>query len=143
MIFFTSMSEFIDGADEMKACLETIPSLAGVDVITDRQNDLVSQIQISTAKASGAVVTILWIGGPTDDPDGEPNIKSRYVISVRTKPILRGEAAKADVLARDIFKKLWHWRNAAGEEFKLLDIDMMPDDLLVYQIIAEVRTEIL
>lgn len=141
------MSEFINNAKSLKTKLESLPSLAEIPVLVDRQKDLVNQINIGVAKAKGAVVDILWLGGVPFDLDAKANLICRYRINVRTKPIVRDEAAlKADVLCQAIVVALWDWKDVESDcyhEWKVLEVDLVPDErLLVYQIIVEVKTEL-
>lgn len=144
------MSEFIDNAEALEAKIKSIPECAGVAVIVDRQKDISNEIEIAVAGTTGASIDILWLGGVPFDLNADANLTCRYRVSVRTTPILRQPTQiKADMLCKHLVKELWQWDStdeddSCSEVWSVLDVDLVPDEQhLVYQIILEVKTEIL
>lgn len=141
------MSKHLAIADEIKARLDLnfadeaeeydVP-LQGVDVIVDRQKDILSMVNVSVAKATGCAVTILWTGFKRT-PTGERT--GNYMIRVWSKPIITGENKEADELVERIDQVLNDWvpTSASGNghcHYKLIGdgADLAPDrSYLIYE----------
>ena len=106
----SNMSKFLDKSDAIKARLDTLPELANVDVLVDRRKNVDSDFKKAMGKVKGAAVLIFWDGGRNINESGKlVRFRSSYVITVITKPILRGEQLPADTIIQAISKSLHGW----------------------------------
>ena len=143
------MSEALGIADAIKAKLETVPTLAGVDVIVDRQKDLAAMVSTAVGKAKGAVILILWTGGTNDDPDASgPRLTTDFEVSVYCTPVIRKDEAPADDIAEAVAKALHLWTppGGAGDAYEKMIVRRVtnpPDPkYLVYQIDARLPVQL-
>lgn len=147
------MSKHLAIAEEIKGRLDLhfddqaeeydVP-LQGVDVIVDRQKDILSMVNVSVAKATGCAVTILWTGfgrATTGERTGN------YMIRVWSKPIITGENKAADEIVERIDHVLNEWvpPSASGNghcHYKMIGsgADLAPDrSYLIYEMPFSVK----
>jgi len=141
------MSRVMDIAEAMATRLESRPALAGVDVIVDRQKDLVATVSKAVGKAKGSAITILWEGFGVPDPDSPgPHVRARYTIRTWSRPVLADAATPADVLVAEVAKALHHWIPEGVHAFGEMTVtggDLAPDPRwLIYEIQAQVMVRL-
>jgi hypothetical protein len=111
--------------------LPTPLSLAGLDIIVDRQKNILSDVTKAVAKAKGTAVVILWEGFQTVDKNSaRPRLAHSYNISVWSKPVLAGVNLAADDVMESIIARLWHWKPTGGHAFSEADVrngGLVPD----------------
>jgi hypothetical protein len=144
------MSSMLDAADAIKARLEAQATLAGVDVIVDRQKDILSAVAAAIGKTKGNAITILWEGFGVPDPNTSgPRILSRYSIRTWSMPVVErarkapGDVILADTIVVSICKALHHWMPTEAHIFGEMTVtggDLVPDPRwLSYEINAEIQ----
>ena len=121
------MSDFLDLADSIKTRLQTAAAtgerateidLTDIEVIVDRQKDLVTSLAKAMAKSGGTAIIILWQGfQPDDETSGSPRLVSRYTISATCKPIRKPSDLNADDVMQSIIQRLWRWVPGGGHCF--------------------------
>lgn len=111
--------------------LATPLALAGLDIIVDRQKNILSDVTKAVAKAKGTAVVILWEGFTTADKNSaRPRLAHSYNITVWSKPILAGANLAADDVMESIIARLWHWRPSGGHAFSEVEVrngGLVPD----------------
>lgn len=136
------MSRVIDIADAIKDRLAAQAALATVEIVVDRQKDLVAKLQKLVGKTKGTLITILWEGFVVPDIQASgPRIVSRYVVRAWSRPVISDDVP-ADVLVTTLVKALHHWQPEAGVhnfgEMFVTDGDFVPDDKhLIYEVSVE------
>jgi len=143
------MSTALDLADLIRTRLITAPTgselttevdLTDLDVIVDRQKNILSEVAKAVGKAKGTAVVILWDGYRSEDDNGtSPRLANSYQIRVYSKPVIAGANLTADDVMESIMKRLWHWQPVAGDpyfnEAKIRDGGLVPDkSFLVYDL---------
>lgn len=104
------MSKFLDKSEAIKARLDELPELVNVDVLVDRRKNVQSDFNTAMAKVKGVAVLIFWDGGKNINEDGKKvRLRSSYIITVITKPVLRGKQLTADNIIQSISKSLHGW----------------------------------
>lgn len=121
------MSRALDHAELIRTRFLTAPTageiptaldITGVDVIVDRQKNILSDVSKAVAKAAGTAIVILWDGWQVADKNARtPRLAHRYTITVWSRPILAGAALAADEVMESVLKRLWHWRPDGGHAF--------------------------
>lgn len=111
--------------------LPTPLALAGLDIIVDRQKNILSDVTKAVAKAKGTAVVILWEGFTTVDKNSaRPRLAHSYNITVWSKPVLAGANLAADDVMESIIARLWQWKPAGGHAFSEADVrngGLVPD----------------
>lgn len=118
------MSHALDTADAIKLRLETAPvsgeiatatDITAVDVIVDRQKQLLAAVNAAIAKKTGTAITILWTGWSTIDKNAStPRLAHSYTITVWTRPVLQAGAYPADDVMESIINRMWQWVPGGG-----------------------------
>lgn len=121
------MSRALDIAELIRTRLLTAPTgdeipttldITGVEVIVDRQKNILSDITKAVAKASGTAITILWAGWTVVDKNTKtPRLAHRFTIMAWSKPVIAGDNLAADDVAEAVINRLWHWRPLGGHAF--------------------------
>ena len=111
--------------------LATPLDLTGLDVIVDRQKNILSEVTKAVAKARGTAVVILWEGFTTVDKNSaRPRLAHSYNITVWSKPILAGANLAADDVMESLIARLWHWKPTGGHAFSEAEVrngGLVPD----------------
>ena len=111
--------------------LATQMDLTGLDVIVDRQKNILVEVTKSVAKARGTAVVILWEGWtPVDKNSKRPRLAHSYNITVWSKPIIAGANLAADDVMESIIARLWHWKPTGGHAFSEAEVrngGLVPD----------------
>lgn len=140
------MSKALDHADLIATRLAAAPAagelattidITAVDIIIDRQKNILSEVSKSVAKASGTAIVILWQGFVTIDKHASsPRLAHRYNISVYSKPVIAGAALLADDVMESVIQRLWQWIPAGAHAYGEATVEnggLMPDrSFLVY-----------
>lgn len=104
------MSAFLDKADAIKARLEAITELSGIDVLVDRQKDLRSEFTRSMAKAKGAAIIIFFSGYDSHEPGVTGSeVTSEYSVWIWSKPVLKDGSITADEILSNVHTSLNGW----------------------------------
>lgn len=147
------MSKHLDIADEIKDRLDAAfldeaedytVALQGVDVIVDRQKDILTEVNKAVAKAQGSAVTILWTGFDRT-PTGER--MGNYVIRIYSRPVMLGDNKPADEIVERIDQVLNEWVPQAASanqhcHYKMIGsgADLAPDrNYLIYEMPFQVK----
>lgn len=94
------------GAGELPTPLD----ITGLDVIVDRQKNILSDVTKAVAKAKGTAIVILYEGFRVDDEDsGQPRLANTYNVCVWSRPVIAGEALPADDVLESVILRLWQW----------------------------------
>lgn len=102
-------------AEALKTRLESISELVGIDIIVDRQKDVLSEITKAVAKAKGAAIVIL-LDGWGEPPEGEATyLRLRHSISLYTKPVLRGGYLSEAIALGAMLRAIQGWRPDESE----------------------------
>jgi hypothetical protein len=147
------MSRSLDIADLIKARLEAVSALAGIDVVVDRQRNITALIASAVGKAKGNCITILYEGFSVPDPNSAgPRLLVRYTIRDYCRPILEKatkgdrDAIYADEVIEEIAKSLHHWVPEHAHSFGEMTVtggDLVPDPRwLIYELEAEVAVQL-
>lgn len=147
------MSRWLGRADSLAAFIGAIPEIAGMSVIVNREEDLLSQVNAGIEKAAGqGCVVIKWLGGSNPDRKSKLlRIGARYSISLWTVPVLYdGPEAEvprlpADDMIEKIAEAIHGWVDprpgALIHRLEVEDIAVVPDPppgQLVHEILASV-----
>ncbi len=113
------MSKAIQHADLIRTRLLTAPtgtelatpvSLVGLDVIVDRQKNILSDVTMAVAKVKGTAIVILWNGFTTLDKNASrPRLAHAYTLTVWSKPVIAGDNLAADDVMEGVINRLWQW----------------------------------
>lgn len=113
------MSKSLDISELIRTRLLTAPvagelptplDITGLDVIVDRQKDILSDVTKAVAKAKGTAIVILFEGFKTDDADaGQPRLTNTYNVCVWSKPVIAGQNLPADDVLESVILRLWQW----------------------------------
>lgn len=140
------MSHLLDHADLIRTRLLTAPitgelatslDLTRVEVIIDRQKDVLSAVQRATSNAGGAAIVILWQGFQVIDKNAStPRLGARYTLTAWTTPVITAEEIPADLVMESILQRLWQWvpdgAHAHGE-VEIQNGGLVPDSkFLIY-----------
>jgi hypothetical protein len=143
------MSKALDMAELIRTRLLSAPTgserttpvdLTDVDVIVDRQKNILSMISLAVSKAKGTAIVILWDGFRSEDGEqASPRLVNSYQIRVYSKPVIAGDNLLADDVMESIILRLWQWRPVAGDayfnEARIVDGGLIPDKaFLVYDL---------
>lgn len=112
-----TVSVFLDLADAIVARLnaDATISAAGVEAMTDRQQDLQSKLKAVLDRLAGSIVVTFGSFENADVEMQPPRVRSTYTVSVVTKPILRdGETPAHDILEAAM-KSLHGWEPDSAE----------------------------
>lgn len=102
-------------ADALKARLAAVAELAGIDVVVDRQKNLLSEVAKSVAKAKGAAIVIL-LDGWGEPPEGESTyLRLRHSVSLWTVPVMRPGAIAEAVALGAMLRAIQGWRPSAQD----------------------------
>lgn len=117
--------------------LATTLDITGLEILVDRQRNLLSDVTKAVAKARGTAVTILWQGYQVADENARtPRMEHRYTVSVWSKPVLAGENLAADEVMEAVMNRLWQWIPSGGHvhgEVKVKNGGLVPDNkFLIY-----------
>lgn len=140
------MSKALDHAELIATRLATAPAtgerettvnLPAIDIIVDRQKNVLSDITKAVAKAGGTAIVILWQGFTTIDKNASaPRLAHRYTITVYSKPVIAGDDLAADDVMESVIQRLWQWIPAgyhANGEVEVQNGGMVPDrSYLIY-----------
>lgn len=139
------MSKALTIAEQMKGRLDAdfartdvSVSLVGLDVVVDKQKDILAEINKAVKKATGAVVTILWTGFGRNREQGRIY---RYTVHVYVKPIMNAGNKPADDIVERIDEALNFWvppaASASGHthyELQGSGAELLPDkNFLIYE----------
>jgi hypothetical protein len=139
------MSKALDIAEQIKGRLEAdfartdAPvSLVGLDVVVDKQKDILAEVNKAVKKATGALVSILWTGFGRDPERGRVY---RYTIFVWSRPIMNAGNKPADDITERIDESLNFWvppaASASGHthyEMRGTGAELLPDkSYLLYE----------
>ena len=106
------MSVFLDKADEIKARLESVAELSTVEIIVDKQKDIVSEFNQAINKAKGGVIIVLFEGYEPNDPENSDSLLiSSFSITIWTQPILRGSNPKNTDLVEATHRAIHDWKH--------------------------------
>ena len=131
------MSPFIQRAAELAERFGTLAALDGVDILVDRQKDVLSEISRSVAKARGAMVSILWTGGRYVE-GARTAFEAEYEVTIYSRPILRGGEAPADEILAATLAAVQEWKADPSiniyQEFKVVGaVSILPNkSFLIY-----------
>lgn len=106
----TDPLDLLAPADALAAMLRTVPQLAGIDVIVDRQQDLGASIDAGVAKAAGAAIVISldgWGEGPSES--GHALLPLRHSIALWTIPVYRDGALPESVALGALVRAVHAW----------------------------------
>jgi hypothetical protein len=140
------MSKALDNADLIRTRLLTAPAagelatridITGVDVIVDRQKNILNKVAAAVGKSKGTAIVILWGGFVTSDENAsKPRLESRYTISVWSKPVIAQGDLAADDVMEAVIRRIWHWRPGgphAHGEARVKDGGIVPNaSYLIY-----------
>ena len=151
------MSRWLGKADALAAKIRTIPEVADMQVIVNREEDLLSQVNEAIEKAAGlGCVVVKWLGGSNPDKRSSVlRLGARYSISLWTVPVLydgpevivEGEPVRlpADDVIEKIAEAIHGWEeNAYGSlvnRLEVEDVEVVPDPppgQLVHEILAAI-----
>jgi hypothetical protein len=97
-------------ADALQTHLAAVADLAGIDVVVDRQKNILSEVAKSVAKAKGAAIVIM-LDGWADPPEGEATyLRLRYSVSLWTLPVLRSGAIAEAVALGAMVRAIQGWK---------------------------------
>jgi hypothetical protein len=135
------MSRALDIADLIRTRLLTAPvegelptplDITGVDVIVDRQKDILTEVTKAVSKAKGTAIVILFEGFKTGDEDASrPELEHTYNVCVWSRPIIAGAALPADEVLESVILRLWQWIPEGGphhhREAQVTNGGLVPD----------------
>lgn len=111
--------------------IETNLDLTRLDVIVDRQKEILSEVAKAVAKVSGTAIVIFYEGFRTEDEDtARPRLGQRYNVCVWSKPVLAGANLPADDVLENVILRLWQWIPLESHHFgeaKIKDGGLVPD----------------
>jgi hypothetical protein len=135
------MSKFLDHADTLRTRLITAPAtgepatpvdLTALEVIVDRQKNILTEVSKAVAKAGGTAIVILWTGFQTVDKNARrPRLGNSYTITVWSKPVIAGNDLAADDVMESVILRLWQWVPDGGHsqgEVQIRDGGLVPDN---------------
>lgn len=130
------MSQFYDTAEAIAAHLATVPALAAVPVVVNRQKELEPELRKALGKQAGCLAVVSWAGAPNEDltADG-PRFKCSYTVHLFSRPILRAGQTPADDLVEAAAAALHDHRLSGSFYDRLLVTGISPephDELLIY-----------
>lgn len=134
------MSKFYDIADAIVAHLATVPALAGVPFVVDRQKDIGSELRKVVAKQAGCLAIVTWAGAPNDDLSADgPRFNCKYTVTLFSKPVIRSGETAADDIIEAMAAALHDHRFSATAHYStrlvVTGIDPVPaEELLIYRI---------
>lgn len=110
------MSAVLSMAEAVANQLESVPLLAGVNVLVQRPKDVESKILESLEQSKGLAVLVVYRGGENLSEENDKTIlkKADYVVLVYMVPTLRPEVAMESV-CEEIQKALHGWAPTSGE----------------------------
>ena len=125
------MSPFMARAEEIATRFRSLAVMDGVDVIVDRQKDILNEVAKGVAKAKGVMVAVLWAGGKATDTD-PLTMDALFEIRIYAKPVLRGAETPADELVAAMLPAIHDWKADdslhCGWNFQVSgDLDLIPD----------------
>jgi len=107
-----TMSVFLDKADQIKSRLESVADLSTVEIIVDKQKDIVSEFNQAIQKSKGGVIVILFEGYEPNDPENvDSTLISSYSVTIWTQPILRSSNPKNTDLVEATHRALHDWKH--------------------------------
>lgn len=134
------MSQALDISELIRTRLLTAPvagelptplDITGLEVIVDRQKDILSEVTKAVAKAKGTAIVILYEGFKVDDEDaGQPRLTGTYNVCVWSKPIIAGGNLPADEVLESVILRLWQWipqGSHCNEEALVTNGGLVPD----------------
>jgi len=111
--------------------IETPCDLTKIDVIVDRQKNLVAKVGAAVSKGSGTAIDIFWGGFVTLEKNAtRPRLAHRFTLTVWSQPILSAGQFPADDVIEGIVNRLWHWIPEGGHclgEAEVLNGGLVPD----------------
>lgn len=140
------MSKFYDTADSIAVHLRTVPGLAGVLFVVDRQKDIFSELRKVIGKQSGCLAIVTWAGSPNDDTSADgPRFASKYTITLVSKPVIRTGETPADDIVEAIATALHDYRPNGSfyDRLVVTGIDPVPsEELLIYRVNLSTPTQL-
>jgi hypothetical protein len=140
----TQVTDLLSAADAMAAHLQSLPELAGVTVIVNRQKDLETEINQAVANASGAALLVEPVSGQPSDRSSKTLVfDNRYMLSLWSLPLLRADDAyTASQRTVAIMAAMHHWQPAptkqALKRFEVTAWQIQPDEqYLIYTILGD------
>lgn len=98
-------------ADALAARLSSVPKLAGVPVIVDRQKDIDAEIAKAVAKAKGAAIIISlegWDSAPGDS--GSALLPLVHSVSIWATPVMKALSVPQSVALGAMVRAIHAWR---------------------------------
>lgn len=121
------MSKAIDNAEAIKDRLKAAPlaheiatplDITGLDIIVDRQKNILSEIAKAVAKTKGTAIVIAWLGYKTLDANARtPRMGNLYNVCVWSKPVIEAGNYPADEVIEAVINRLWQWVPGGGHAF--------------------------
>jgi len=145
------MSIAITIAEKIATRLNAAESLAGVEAVVERQQNVQAVVDRNIAKAKGAAIIITFTGltNPEGNLSGRQSVTRNYTATIYTLPILRSEAIPADEIVELTARLLHDWEideefpQGEATEIRVINGDLVPDrKYLIYEIDLQVLSRL-
>ena len=141
--------DILSTADALAERIGALASLAGVEILANRQKDLEAAINAGVGKAEGMAVIIDPVRGTMVDPDSSTlAMENSYVISIWSQPVLLADQATPAARALvDIIRSVHHWKPHPNTQplhrLQVTGWQITPDESFMIYTIEATLTEIL
>lgn len=143
------ITDILSASDVLAEHIGQLDSLAGVEILANRQKDLGSAIDTGMAKTEGLAVIIEPVRGTIKDPSsGTLAFENSYIISIWAQPVLQAEEAVPAARALvDIIRAIHHWKPQPNKQplhrLEVTGWQITPDENFMIYAIEATLTEIL